>query len=98
VGLAIKPNIVERVYRDLEKEGILNFEEGTGIFVAYPVRAQISAPSASDGQIPARSASDRRKPKLRELCKQFAAKASQLGYSLDEVIDELAAPNMRRQS
>src|SRR5215472_16400840 len=34
VGLAIKPSIVERVYQELEQEGLLSSEEGTGIFVA----------------------------------------------------------------
>ena len=34
VGLAIKPSIVERVYQELEQEGLLTSEEGTGIFIA----------------------------------------------------------------
>jgi len=84
VGLSIKPGIVERVYRELEEEGVLNFEEGTGVFVADPNCACLYTHADSSG--------------LRELCRQFIAKTGQFGYSLDEVIDELAALNMRRQS
>jgi GntR family transcriptional regulator len=31
VELAFKPNIIERVYRDLEHEGVLNSEEGSRV-------------------------------------------------------------------
>jgi len=71
VDLSVNPNTVIKAYSELEHEGILTTEQGTGTFVS-------SSPPAS---IPA---ADRR-AKLEGLCSEFLAHASRYGFSVEEI-------------
>jgi len=77
VGLAINPNTVGRAYVQLEREGFLTTEDGSGTFVAPP-------PSL-------RFAVTRRQVWLDRLCRRWLARAERCGFSPAEVIDTLLA-------
>jgi GntR family transcriptional regulator len=76
VDLAINPNTVAKAYRELELVGVLETQQGTGTFVAAR-----RAP-AGEAEIERRRALDR-------LCGDAAAAAAKLGFTLEDVIDNL---------
>ena len=72
VDLRINANTVAKVYRDLERSGVLETRRGIGTFV------KTSAPRAM-----ARSERDRL---LKELTDGFLAQAAGQGFSVDELL------------
>lgn len=71
-SLVINPNTVARVYRELEREGILNTRPGLGVFVAQP-KAELTRRV--------------RKERLLSLADQLLTEAVHLGFSEEEVLD-----------
>ncbi len=72
VDLAINPNTVIKAYTELERQGVLTTEQGSGTFVA-PQPAGV--PDAED-----------RQAKLRALCAEFLGRAARYGFSPDDVL------------
>ncbi len=75
VELSVNPNTISRVYRELEIRDILVTQQGTGTFVG-PV-----APT-----IPIKE----RQQKLRSICDELITQVSSYGFSIGELIEELA--------
>src|SRR5215467_13632993 len=66
VDLSVNPNTVIKAYSELERQGILTTEQGSGTFV---------------GGLPASSLSPKeRAAKLRALCIEFLGQAAQYGF------------------
>jgi GntR family transcriptional regulator len=74
VDLAINPNTVMRAYRELELGGTLETHQGTGTFI-------------SNKKI-ARNNSERER-QLAQLAGEFAARAGQQGFTVEELLDHL---------
>jgi GntR family transcriptional regulator len=72
VELAVTPNTVIRAYTELEREGVVTTEQGTGTFVATKARDTLTP-------------QDRRN-KLSSLCGEFLAQAARYGFTPDETI------------
>jgi len=75
VDLCINSNTVAKVYRDLERAGILETRRGIGTFIKYP------APKAMD-----KSERDRL---LSVLADRFLAEAAALGFNADRLLAHL---------
>lgn len=82
VELSVNPNTVIKAYNELEHEGVLTTEQGTGTFVATPS--------------PARMPEAQRKEKLESLCLEFLAHASAYGFTHREVLQTLDAITERK--
>src|ERR1700678_3645624 len=74
VDLAINPNTVMRAYRELELGGTLETHQGTGTFIS--------------NQRIIRKSSDRER-QLAQLAGDFAARAGELGFTVEELLDHL---------
>ncbi len=74
VDLSINLNTVARAYREMEIRGIVQTQQGTGTFVAERGAGE--------------KASDRRRA-LSRLVEEFAARAGELGFTLDDLAEEL---------
>lgn len=72
VDLSVNPNTVIKAYTELERQGILTTEQGSGTFVA-PLPAVV--PDSED-----------RQAKLRALCTEFLGQAAQYGFGPDDVL------------
>lgn len=72
VELSINPNTVIKAYSELEHEGILTTEQGSGTFVA----------PGSAKELPDES----RQAMLESLCSEFLAQAARYGFSPQEVV------------
>src|SRR5216684_2034798 len=71
VELSVNPNTVIKAYSDLEREGVLTTEQGSGTFVAsQPAEAMTGA---------------NRQAKLESLCSEFLAQIGRYGFSPEEV-------------
>jgi GntR family transcriptional regulator len=77
VELGVNPSVVEGAYQELEQEGFVSSEEGSGLFVA-------AQPPAGIRQAAYRKELDR-------LCRELLAQAARYGYSAPEVIEALRA-------
>lgn len=75
VDLKVNPNTVIKAYSELERDGILTTEQGTGTFIAASARPPI--------------ATDERETKLTGLCVEFMAQAARYGFSAKETITVL---------
>ncbi|HET6852720.1 MAG TPA: GntR family transcriptional regulator [Pyrinomonadaceae bacterium] len=75
VELRVNANTVAKVYAELERSGILETRRGVGTFV-----------SARQFAITHREEHEKH---LRELVDRFAEEAGALGFSLDDLVDEL---------
>src|SRR5437764_3716467 len=73
VELSVNPNTVIKAYSELEREGVLTSEQGSGTFVA--ARPAVALPQAQ------------RLAKLQSLCAEFLAQAARYGFAPDEVLD-----------
>src|SRR5207245_4185478 len=73
VELSVNPNTVIKAYSELEREGILTTEQGSGTFVA--------------AQQPATRADENRDAKLESMCSEFLAQAARLGFSSQDVVN-----------
>jgi GntR family transcriptional regulator len=80
VDLKINANTVAKVYAELERAGVLETRRGIGTFVR--ARQEVSALRAMRGD---------RERELRAFADRIWAEASELGFSLDEVIDYLVS-------
>jgi GntR family transcriptional regulator len=78
VELKVNPNTVIKAYSELEREGLLTTEQGSGTFV---------------GRLPADPAAADRDAKLRSLCSEFLAQAARYGFSPAEVVRAIEALN-----
>jgi GntR family transcriptional regulator len=74
IELGLTPRAVERAYQQLEKLGVLASRPGEGTFVSL---------NAPDGEIRERWV------KLEELCREAAAGAGALGFTIDDLLDAL---------
>src|SRR5713226_7302699 len=67
VELSVNPNTVIKAYSELEREGILTTEQGSGTFVAPQTTGLLSEAQ--------------RQAKLESLCSEFLAQAARYGFS-----------------
>ena len=72
VDLAVNPNTVIKAYTELERQGVVTTEQGSGTFVA-PLPAVVLAP-------------EDRQAKLRALCAEFLGQVAQYGFGPDDVL------------
>jgi GntR family transcriptional regulator len=75
VDLSVNSNTVAKVYRDLERAGVLETRRGIGTFIRAP------APNAM--------AEGERERLLVVLADRFLAEAAALGFSADQLLDHL---------
>ena len=83
VELSVNPNTVIKAYNELEREGTLTTEQGTGTFVATT-------------PLPTPIPETQRKEKLESLCLEFLAHVSKLGFTHLEVLRTLDAITERK--
>jgi|SRR6266545_1149709 len=81
VELAVNPNTVIKAYSELEREGVLTTEQGSGTYVAPQVSAPLSA--------------GERRAKLAALCAEFLAQAARYGFSAADVARGIQAVTRR---
>jgi GntR family transcriptional regulator len=72
VELQVTPATVIKAYSELEREGVLTTEQGTGTFVAP--------------EPPAPLTEAQREAKLASLCSEFLAQTARYGFSPEEVV------------
>ncbi|HEV3078551.1 MAG TPA: GntR family transcriptional regulator [Gemmataceae bacterium] len=82
VELSVNPNTVIKAYTELEREGILATEQGSGTFVG----SQPAAPVADEN----------RRAKLDSLCSEFLGNAARFGFSSQDVIQGIESLVRRR--
>jgi GntR family transcriptional regulator len=82
VELSVNPNTVIKAYSELEREGVLTTEQGSGTFVAP--QPAVALPEA------------KRRAKLESLCSEFLAQAARYGFSSAEVMRSIEALTERR--
>lgn len=75
VQLAINPNTVAKAYRELQREGVISVERGTGTRVAH------QPPSMSSSEVATR---------LQNAARRLAIEAYCLGVSRDELLNVVA--------
>jgi GntR family transcriptional regulator len=75
VELSVNPNTVIKAYSELEREGLLTTEQGTGTFVA--------------AQPPAAVPEENRQAKLESLCSEFMAQVARYGFSPQEIVSAI---------
>src|SRR5262245_64631381 len=71
VDLAVNPNTVIKAYSELERQGVLTTEQGSGTFVA-------SLPAVA-------LALEDRQAKLRALCAEFLGQVAEYGFVPDDL-------------
>jgi GntR family transcriptional regulator len=77
VELSVNPNTVIKAYSELEREGVLTTEQGSGTFVAPQPPTSVSDES--------------RQAKLDSLCAEFLGQAARYGFSSEELIRTIQA-------
>ena len=75
VDLAVNPNTVIKAYTELERQGILTTEQGSGTFVA-PLPIVELAPEDHEA-------------KLRALCAEFLGQVSKYGFGPKDVLQTI---------
>jgi len=75
VELRVNANTVAKVYAELEREGVLETRRGVGTFVGA---RHFEAKSRQD-----------QKELLRELAERFVEEAQAMGFSVDDLLDQL---------
>ncbi len=83
IELGLTPRAVERAYQQLEQLGVLATRSGEGTFVSL---------NAPDGE------KRERWVELDELCREMASRARNLGFSIDDLVDELADLRLSRDN
>ncbi len=83
VELAVNPNTVIKAYTELEREGIVTSEQGTGTFVSLQPDSPIT--------------DEQRREKLRAMCLEFVGHAGAHGFSLKEIAQEIRQLGERRR-
>ena len=84
VELAVNPNTIIKAYSELEHEGLLTSEQGSGTFIAARSGATVSAAQ--------------QQAKLQNLCVEFLAQAARYGFSPGDVVQAIQAVNKQRRS
>ena len=84
VELSINPGAVSKAYEELEREGVLTTEEGSGTFVA----------SAAPTGLPRTE----RRSEFEKLCQDFLAQAARCGYTTVDVIETIETLSERRMT
>jgi GntR family transcriptional regulator len=84
VDLKVNPNTVIKAYTELERQGVLTTEQGSGTFVA-PLPAVALAP-------------EDRQAKLQALCAEFLGRAAQYGFGPDDVLGAIKTLTGERRS
>jgi GntR family transcriptional regulator len=84
VELSVNPNTVIKAYTELEREGILTTEQGTGTFVAPQPTVAVSDVN--------------RHAKLDSLCSEFLAQAARYGFAPTEVLKAIQQLARRRST
>ena len=74
VHLKVNLNTVNKAYRELEIQNILETQQGTGTFISNK-KPELDLKE--------------RKNKLRSICKEFLSIAFSYGFTTDEVVDEI---------
>lgn len=82
VELRVNANTVAKVYAELEREGILETRRGVGTFVGA---RHFEAKSRQD-----------QNELLRELADRFIEEAAAMGFSVDDLLDQLQSRRKRR--
>jgi GntR family transcriptional regulator len=82
VELAVNPNTVIKAYSELEREGILTTEQGSGTFVA------------PQGPVPL--SEETRAAKLESMCSEFLAQAARFGFSAKDIVQMIEWLRKRR--
>ena len=82
VELSVNPNTVIKAYTELEREGVLTTEQGSGTFVA--------------AEPPAILTEENRQAKLESLCLEFLGQAARYGFSSQEIVRAIQALMERR--
>jgi GntR family transcriptional regulator len=77
VELSVNPNTVIKAYSELEREGILTTEQGSGTFVA--------------AEPPLTLSEENRGVKLESLCLEFLGQAARYGFSSEDIIRAIGA-------
>src|SRR5262249_33746504 len=72
VDLAVNPNTVIKAYSELERQGVLTTEQGSGTFVAA-LPAAVLAP-------------EDRQAKLAGLCSEFLGQVARYGFGPEDVL------------
>jgi GntR family transcriptional regulator len=80
VDLSVNPNTVARAYTELELTGMVETQMGSGTFV---------------GQHRVEVAEGERQRQLDQVCQELLARASSLGFTLDDVLDNLGERKSR---
>ena len=75
VDLSVNPNTVSRAYTELELTGLVETHMGTGTFV---------------GQKKVEQNEVERRRILDQICQEFLSRASSHGFTLDDILDNLA--------
>src|SRR5207302_11060027 len=84
VELSVNPNTVIKSYSELEREGVLTTEQGSGTFVA--------------AQQPVALSDENRQAKLESLCLEFLGQAARYGFSSEAIIHAMQGLPERRSS
>ena len=71
VELSVNPNTVIKAYSELEREGLLTSEQGSGTFIS----AEPVVPVSEENRL----------EKLESLCSEFLAQAAWYGFSFEDV-------------
>ena len=74
VDLAVNPNTVIRAYRELELQGVLETQQGTGTFISHQ-KTSLNGVA--------------RQRRLTQLAGEFAARAGSEGITVEELIRQL---------
>src|SRR5262245_14567030 len=72
VELSVNPNTVIKAYSELERDGVLTTEQGTGTFVAGAPAVKLT--------------DEERRAKLEGLCAEFLSQAARYGFSVADVL------------
>ena len=84
VDLAVNPNTVIKAYTELEREGILTTEQGSGTFVT-PLPIVALAPEDHEA-------------KLRALCAEFLGQVAKYGFGPKDVLRTIRKITGERQT
>lgn len=84
VELSVNPNTIIKAYSELEHEGLLTSEQGSGTFIAA---RPVGGLSAAEHQA-----------KLHNLCTEFLAQAARYGFAPGEIVQTIQALSKRRSS
>jgi len=83
IDLGVSPRSIERAYAELERRGVVAARRGEGVFVAL---------------LPPPEAELARRREFTELCRSAVQRAGELGFGLDDLIDEIAEYRMSGRS